>query len=204
MSSERIIQINNQGIAFLQMGNASEACKVLTKASILMSNTRTASDTPISFSWIDLSPETLKLSNESCYLFLRSIRITSDNDDCSPSSMRWAVLYNLAISCHLMACELGQAGNANMRRAHELYEIIRGRFLPGVPMEHRTMVAVALFNNAGCIYREFGMHEQAKACLVKVREIMACLPVERQGLDRKLLFGINLALLRAPTIAGAA
>jgi hypothetical protein len=222
---QQIILLNNDGIAFLQMGKINEACTFLTKASSMlgrMSNKRPPSrrsppQRPSSYSWIDLSTDSFvasfsdrKLANESSlpFLFLRALRITSDvscsgNGDICPLNLCWAVLYNLAISCHLLACQLGQAGNQHLRRAHELYEIVRNRFLAETPLEHRATVALALFNNAGYIYREFGMREQSVACLGKVRDMLSHLPGERLGTDWKL-FGINVMLLQEPTIADAA
>jgi tetratricopeptide (TPR) repeat protein len=222
---QQIILLNNDGIASLQMGKINEACSLLTQASSIlgrMSNNSapsrsSPSQRPISYSWIDFSTDSFvasfsdrKLANEISLplLFLRTLRISSDvscsgNGDICPLNLCWAVLYNLAISCHLLACQLGQTGNQHLRRAHELYEIVRSRFLAETPLEHRATVALALFNNAGYIYREFGMHEQSVACLGKARDMLAHLPGERLGADWKL-FGINLMLLQQPTIADAA
>lgn len=218
MSRYQITSLNNNGVACLRMGNTRDACTILTKASSIlgqMNDNGSSRPSASSFSWLDLSTEPLFLSSfaeqklpcESSlpFMFLRALRITpTEDDDACPADLFWAVLYNLAISCQLMACQLGQKGNQHLRKAHELYEIVRSRFLVITPVEYRATVALAVFNNAGCIYKDVGMHEQSAACLHQVQEIMVTYFPKTQIQGKALLFGINLRLLQGPINAAAA
>jgi hypothetical protein len=181
---------------------------------------------PFGYNWIDLSKSNATGFSDQKpiaegslpFLFLRAVLISecSENDefelsyecgnseDTSPGNQSWAVLYNLALSCHLLACLRGEkGGRPHLKRSHDLYGIVLNKFLIQAPPEHRAMLALALFNNSGCIYREYAMHTESVACLKKVREILASQLCENNVADLKI-FGLNVMVLQRPMLAEAA
>jgi hypothetical protein len=221
--SREVIQLNNDGVTLFQMGKITEACTVLTNASSLLgrclrqrnaSHNATGFENQYSSTWIDLSYAARsagrKQNNDDSlsFLFLRALRVEANTYlpvqemDC-PLNLCWAVLYNLALSCHILACQNGAKGKGYLKRAHDLYEIVRTRFVPSEPSEQWATLSMALFNNAGCIYREFAMHNEYIACLGKVRDMLLRLPCENRDEDFKI-FSLNLMVLQTPTNAAAA
>jgi hypothetical protein len=159
-----------------------------------------------------------KLTNDGSlfFLFLKALRIGDEcpseeppaPDDCAgatPFDLSWVVHYNLALSCHLLGCQLGEQGHEHLQYAHDVYGFIIKHLLVQAPLEYWTILSLALFNNAGCIYREFAMHEEFVACLDLARDMLVSLPSDIVGgADMLTEFELNLMILERPTSAGAA
>eukprot|EP00538_Stauroneis_constricta_P009133 CAMPEP_0119549058 /NCGR_PEP_ID=MMETSP1352-20130426/2845_1 /TAXON_ID=265584 /ORGANISM="Stauroneis constricta, Strain CCMP1120" /LENGTH=402 /DNA_ID=CAMNT_0007594503 /DNA_START=356 /DNA_END=1561 /DNA_ORIENTATION=+ len=138
-------------------------------------------------------------SNEGCipYLFLRALKISKtchhenfdsmcycgDLEESCPCGIAWVVWYNLAIACTLLGCRLGEKGYRYLDRAYHLYEIVRGRILSQAPSKDWSTLLLAVFNNQSCIYHEYSMHDEASACLVKMKNVLARMPHYRDGAD---------------------
>ena len=215
--NQEVLLLNNQGVAYLYKGKVNEACSLFTRASQLFGlsgnneSQRRRTMSPFGYNWIDLSASYIScladrklISAESLpFLFLQAVQITDCTDIIDFEDQRWAVLYNLALSCHLLACENGEMGSLHRKRAHDLYGIVLNNFMSQTPVEHRSILTLALFNNAGCIYRENAMHDAAEVCVGKVKEILVRLPHEKRGINSKA-FGLNVMVLERHELAGAA
>jgi len=220
---QQIITLNNCGTKHLQIGNLYDAFLCFTRASTILGHFKKTSnqDASVSFigaSWLEISAKLLKklssrrgrargvpLSN----LYRRAIRLNGSmaadekQNESRPLTLCWAVLYNLALSCHLLAYQDDKKDTTYLRRAIDLYEIVRINYLDSTPVEHKATQLLAIYNNLGCIYEYLGDADESDSCLRKVREFMDCLSSERYGADWKL-FGLNIVALGRSRVANAA
>lgn len=208
--------LNSDGLKKLQSGNTVEACNSFAEASSLLRDQYCQSQTlkagckrPIN--WVQLSSQPFldsryrqkEASDEDSLpiLFLRALNIASIPAD---SPFTWAILYNLALSCHIHGCRLGANGRQHMQKAHELYDVIRTQFLPHVSSDYSPMLSLAVHNNMGCIYREFSMHKESQECLKRAKEMLLAVSGEQGGLDDLKDVSLNLMALKKPARAPAA
>jgi hypothetical protein len=184
---QQCIQCNNEGIKHLESGDTVEASTAFAEASSTLGNysqpqtPRAGQKRRIQYStWVELSSKSVlyNIGNKkvACneplpILFLRAIAITP-SEDIDTFHLTWAVLYNLALACHLLACKLGANGRRHLKKSHELYDIIRKRYLPQVPSEQSAYLSLAIHNNMACIYQEFAMHIESESCLTKANEML--------------------------------
>ena len=184
-----------------------------------------SSTVPFFFSWVDMSSA---YTSHEHLMMQRAVLIDDDDDDdhdgdddTSGSSndddsddgfdranrLCWAVLYNLALTCHLMACQAGASieGRENFARAMGLYQMLSHSvdFFDGVPACHRTTFLLGLWYNQGHIYSEFSSHELTARCVVHVQTLLIQLRFEQPSIDMSET-ELNLILLKPPSTAGAA
>jgi hypothetical protein len=220
------LQMGNPGEAFRLLSEAFTQVNNLFECQAKRTNVVT--HRPYRYKWVDFSGsmtnhvggERKNRGNDDesiPFLFLRALQISNcDHDDfeslcCScgdsnehcPCGIAWVVWYNLAISCHILGCRLGEKGRHYLDRAYHLYELVRGRILAQVPSKDWSTLLMAVFNNQGCIYHQYAMYEESHACLGKLRDVMVRMQGNRDGADWQV-FCLNLMLLQKPRMAGAA
>eukprot|EP00529_Nitzschia_sp_RCC80_P030684 CAMPEP_0113471782 /NCGR_PEP_ID=MMETSP0014_2-20120614/17159_1 /TAXON_ID=2857 /ORGANISM="Nitzschia sp." /LENGTH=300 /DNA_ID=CAMNT_0000364435 /DNA_START=189 /DNA_END=1091 /DNA_ORIENTATION=+ /assembly_acc=CAM_ASM_000159 len=181
------------------------------------------SSSPFPFTWVDMS--SVYTSHE--HLMIQRVVLIDDDDggggdvkkdDQADSDddgddldrangLCWAVVYNLALTCHLMACQAGESteGREHFARAMGLYQMLSYSvdFFDQVPACHRTTFLLGLWYNQGHIHSEFASHELTVRCFVHVQTLLIQLRVEQPALDMKET-ELNLILLKPPSTAGAA
>lgn len=210
-----ISQLNTKGIRDLQAGNVFDAFTTFGRASQMLGNIldlqllQKRQAKCINYcKWVELfSYDDSFDSNAfetSAFLFLRAASIEVPTMEVSGDNYMtevcWVVLYNLALSAHIYACKLGTNGQQHMRKAHELYEILRTKYLPNAASENAPMLALALHTNMGYIYHYFGMYDDARLCLQKAKEIM----VFALGGDKEIILNYLMLYKRSSSGAPAA
>ena len=200
-----ISQLNTKGIRDLQAGNVFDAFTTFGRASRMLGNILDLVEIQLMqkrqakcinyCKWVELSYDASFDSNSvetSAFLFLRAASIEIPTMEASRDNYMteicWVVLYNLALSAHIYACKLGTNGQQHMRKAHELYEILRTKYLPNAASENAPMLALALHTNIGYIYHCFGMYDDAHFCWQKAKEIM----VFALGGDKEIILNLML------------
>jgi hypothetical protein len=131
-----------------------------------------------------------------------------DDDDGLHRSYQlcWAVLYNLGLTCHLLACQAGASaeGRQHFARSMGLYELLMSNeYLDQVPANSSPIIALALCYNRGHIYSEFAMHDLAAQCLVYVQRALIQIRLQQPTTNIEET-ELNLILLNPPSTAGAA
>ena len=176
-----------------------------------------SSNFPFIFSWVDIS---FAYPSHENLMIQRAVLVDDDdgdddeadsNDDSDgldrASRLCWAILYNLALACHLKACQAGASteGRENFARAMGLYQMLShsADFFDGVPACHRTTFLLGLWYNQGHIHSEFSCHELTARCVVHVQTLLIQLRFEQPSVDMSET-ELNLILLKPPSTAGAA
>lgn len=135
-----------------------------------------------------------------------------DDDDADDDGLHqsyqlcWAVLYNLGLTCHLLACQAGASaeGRQHFARSMELYELLMSNeYLDHVPANSTPIIQLALSYNRGHIYSEFAMHDLAAQCLVYVQRALIQIRLQQPTTNIEET-ELNLILLKPPSTAGAA
>lgn len=214
---QQSIDLNTEGVNHLQAGDTFAACNSFGKASSLLSTYIDNNIQPLqpgckrpinwvqlpSSSFVSLSDHRKQIWDDGSFpiLFLRALKIESTPTE---SPFTWAILYNLALSCHIHACKLGANGRQHLQKAHEMYDVVRTQFLPQVSSEDTPMLSLALYNNMGCIYREFSMFKESQQCLKRAKEILIDIHRKQGGLGDLKGVSLNLMALKKPSRAPAA
>jgi hypothetical protein len=203
---QRITQLNNEGVSCLQAGKTIEACNAFVGVSSILQRHHSVSQRSfkrnfqICCSWVELPPMA-SYSNGSSgeedstpFVFLHAVKL-SGSDKESADSLIWAILYNLALACQLTAYKLGASGYQFLRRAHKAYDTLRSRFLPKCLPIHTAVLSLAIYNNMGCIYQDFAMHDQARVCYGKAQEAVRFLTPRNEWVETNFLKEVSLSLM---------
>ena len=178
-----------------------------------------SSNDPFFFSWVDMSNA---YTSHEHLMIQRAVLIDDDDGDVDEadsidddkddgfdraSRLCWAVLYNLALTCDLMACQAGASteGREYFARAMGLYQMLSHSvdIFDGVPACHRATFLLGLWYNQGHIHSEFSSHELTARCVVHVQTLLIQLRFEQPKIDMSET-ELNLILLKPPSTAGAA
>jgi hypothetical protein len=112
--------------------------------------------------------------------------------------------YSLALANHLMGSRLGERGHFMIEQAHQCYALAR-LTVPTETCSHDVFkLVLSTQNNQMSIYVEFGMHEQSKACLKVLTEMMSSLPQYAEGLDLDHDIVLNVMVLSRTDASAAA
>lgn len=111
----------------------------------------------------------------------------------------------MAVVNNLMGIQLGERGRFLLQEAHRCY--IQAQLLVPAQIPHKDIIRLLLSaqNNQISVYHEFGMHEEAKACLEILAQILLKSPdtVEKSpGFDSEIL--LNLMVFSKRDRAAAA
>jgi len=82
----------------------------------------------------------------------------------------------LALANNILGVRLGEHGRFLLEQAHHYY--IRAQLVipPGTQFYHLFRLFLSAQNNQISIYFEFGMHEESRACLKTLTEVLLAMP----------------------------
>jgi hypothetical protein len=228
MNKLESIALNNQAVDLLRKGCFYKGFEMLSHANACLNedkyqmpcNCRHSKGNTSSFNyhWMDFSsagtverPSESK-SNDACmsFLCLFAVKISYYSEDdvgCDSDcycSIRWAVVYNLAVANHLIGIGQGERGRFLLETAHHFYTLAQLNVPTDTSFHDVFRLLLATQNNQISIYYEFGMHQESRSCLRILTNIMLALPqyTERLDFDHEIL--LNLMVLSRREVAAAA
>jgi hypothetical protein len=103
-----------------------------------------------------------------------------------------------------MGIRLGERGRFLIEQAHHCYTLAQ-LTVPTITGSYDVFkLLVSTQNNQISIYVEFGMHEQSRACLKVLTDLMSSLPQYAEGLELDHEILLNLMVLSRTETAAAA
>jgi hypothetical protein len=221
MSTSTAIDLNNRGVAQMVEGNSEKAVGMFSvAANILLHTLETMpttknhfQDHDFKYEWVDC-PTVQKTDDDnvdnvstcSTFLFGRALKIWPSPDlvdEKCPCECSKIILFNLALARHLQAAKLGERGHQLLRRADQLYEMVKSLITADCHTPGWAMLLMAIHNNQGCIYHECAMYEESSVCLGRLATVLLSSPGVT-GLSDWERFFLNILTLQRPTLAAAA
>ena len=118
----------------------------------------------------------------------------------------------MGIIYHILGISLGERGFPFLQRAHECYSLAQGTIPSVTPFADMIHLLLSGQNNQLTIYQEFAMTPEWKACLDRLKTLLAAIPfyvslgtpgLESSAvLDHEIL--LNLMVLTRSVVAPAA
>ena len=112
--------------------------------------------------------------------------------------------YSVALANHHMGIRLGERGRFMIEQAHHCYTLAQLTVPIGTCSHDIFKLLVSTQNKQISIYVEFGMHEQSRACLKVLTDLMSSLPQYAEGLELDHEILLNLMVLSRTETSAAA
>lgn len=121
-------------------------------------------------------------------------------------------LLSLGIIYHVLGVSMGERGYALIHQCHACYSLAQATIPTLCPFGDIIHLFLSGQNNQMVIYQEFAMHNESKACLHLLRDLLAAIPTyyslassglePSDVLDHEIL--LNLMVLTRTLVAPAA
>jgi tetratricopeptide (TPR) repeat protein len=217
-----LIAINNDGIAYLKMGDLNESYSVLSEAVATLQKLireQPPKSTPFRYKiqCIDLTDAiancVFKSSEQSSlpFLFQRGLMIDMPRKreirakKLCPFGLCWILHYNLALVAHLLGIQKAETGKLYLEEAKRLYGMVAAYVQSRrCSADYYIVLLMGIWNNRGCIFLELGMEEQATNCLDRLRTLLNRTRASRNQLPAWRYFYLNLVTLEKQRSVAAA
>jgi tetratricopeptide (TPR) repeat protein len=203
-----IVDLNNDSIAYLKLGEPQEAYRLLSEALDLLQESASLRQPGVmptrngyGFQWKDVgvgigSTNTCLARNpkqqpsaaatgasadaetQGFFLFRKGLSIQMPTkrelrrEIFCPFGLLWALNYNLALTCHILAIGKDDSTRNNLfREALQLYDFVLSYLEQQKPTLHFTILLMGVLNNKGFIYQELGLTEDERCCF----SVLKCL-----------------------------